>query len=1140
MAVWESKNCHITDEGSKIISAVALGDGRLEVTRIAASSAIYTENELLGEDGTVNYANVTQLRREVQNFASFDWYPAPTQDDIIRAWNLEMQLQNWKDDTLTPAGIEDDVANTGYRICQVGVYGRIAGASVGESPVRLLIWAQCTDPMTADWVPPWAEGNKSREEMIINYALQLNLVTTEGSITDGATPIEVTVNMYAPGMVTDYKFRRWQNAVVSPDLKIPGRVNIRGMQYTLKQGKYLARIKNTIPFESQKNVSVSVGNAHGISVPLLVNEAGKFDVFLLHKRIASPTVSITDKSTGQIIEYEPVPDRRASGVGTIGSTQVDIDVFEVTIPSNLCDLMFKNKGGTSFELIGVMLQSVTDNIVTDLDNYIQRWTADEIAVTGLKTESVKVVDDEIMMFNPAKLELANSEIEYDTRLDKAERDIIFNNEFLTGNIYTNTSASGNTLTVTIPNLSTDPYEAGNINSLDSKIIAVSVGNYTTTSDITNMKLSVNGKVTDLWKFEIGFENSRDKIQLFHAYELRPKSILLIAIKDHYGYVLNPPSRYNYDDRYLRLIGGVLTGDLTVEGLIKTHKGMVPVKDNDTDIGQVDHKYNEVYASLLHGLADSSVTMTVYPVDTRKVSLVGYNQTLCVEIPGVTSWEDLNNKVIAVYTGSYSWEGTGNDHINQGQLYLRVNDSTLGNTIQNTIKRQINTYGSTDYDSGHTYFTDYYFPGEITRYQVLFIGFSGTNIMLLNPPPATKATQAITEKSYDDKSYVTPKLIAPVVKDLKDMDERVGELAPIYVYTNGATCHLSDTTSYIQDDEGYTPQGSYCADISLYDIYVKYASGNVNTLLIEDSENVLGFDKNLGFDFPQVLYLTVDFAEVAVDTAQNVGRPHRCPKGQEPVPYAQMPKVIGEVLYLPLAEIDRYENRLDLMEHEGFKEGDIRVIGIEAGGRGDIGYLAEYFTSGLAKLQSDLLNRISRLSLIVPYNMQGGQFVKNLQWDETTEWSETGAGTDHVYLTRLEDCTCDVLYVDYLGITQRFDWKDYYGRNQVYVGDFDESAKTPFYFPIMLSADFLTGSAHITVFEKAEYKESEKDNYMYEWSGNTLNIEVAKMIQLIGGQHEYEFTYSTLSKGQIEIPLAPFTVGVSGDYKSAVTKQTDGE
>ena len=112
---------------------------------------------------------------------------------------------------------------------------------------------------------------------------------------------------------------------------------------------------------------------------------------------------------------------------------------------------------------------------------------------------------------------------------------------ITGTIYDNTATDGYVLKITVPDMPADPYEKGNPDSLDGKIIAVSVGKYMATNDVTNMKLSVNDQRTDLWKFPIGKEGDTDKVHSFKAYEIRPRSILLIAIKDHYGYIVNTPS-----------------------------------------------------------------------------------------------------------------------------------------------------------------------------------------------------------------------------------------------------------------------------------------------------------------------------------------------------------------------------------------------------------------------------------------------------------------------------------------------------------------------------------------------------------------------------------------------------------------------
>lgn len=317
--------------------------------------------------------------------------------------------------------------------------------------------------------------------------------------------------------------------------------------------------------------------------------------------------------------------------------------------------------------------------------------------------------------------------ELQEKLSKVDKQ---SNGILTDTIYDNTSPSGYQITITVPNLSDDPFEKDNENSLDGKIIAVSMKNYTATSDNANMKLNVNTKSTDLWHYPKGKNGDTGRVHSFKAYEIRPQSVLLIAIKDHYGYVLNPPS------------------PLKLEGKISDNA--------ENDVDYITGKLAADYAAEFNRFVGSNA----YAVDISKVNKVGYNQALCIEIPGITEWADLNGKVIAVTTGAYCWTGKGGDNKTPDKLYLRVNDEALGDKLQNTIKRQIPSYTGVDYDTedDHTYFTDYFMPGEIARYQTLFIGFRDTNIMLLNPPPAMRATKVITANSTDDISYVTPKLI----------------------------------------------------------------------------------------------------------------------------------------------------------------------------------------------------------------------------------------------------------------------------------------------------------------------------------------------------------------------------------------------
>ncbi len=321
------------------------------------------------------------------------------------------------------------------------------------------------------------------------------------------------------------------------------------------------------------------------------------------------------------------------------------------------------------------------------------------------------------------------------------------NGILTNTIYDNTSSSGYQITITVPNLSDDPFEKDNENSLDGKIIAVSMKNYTATSDNANMKLNVNTKSTDLWHYPKGKSGDTGRVHSFKAYEIRPQSVLLIAIKDHYGYVLNPPSPLKLDGK---------------------------ISDNtENDVDYITGKLAADYAAEFNRFVGSNA----YAVDISKVNKVGYNQALCIEIPGITEWSDLNGKVIAVTTGAYCWTGKNADNKTPDKLYLRVNDSTLDDKIQNTIKRQIPSYTGVDYDTDneHIYFTDYYMPGEIARYQTLFIGFRDTDIMLLNPAPAPRATKAIEADSTDDISYVTPKIVTPLLKNIETNTKNIKAL-----------------------------------------------------------------------------------------------------------------------------------------------------------------------------------------------------------------------------------------------------------------------------------------------------------------------------------------------------------------------------
>ena len=288
---------------------------------------------------------------------------------------------------------------------------------------------------------------------------------------------------------------------------------------------------------------------------------------------------------------------------------------------------------------------------------------------------------------------------------------------VTSTIYNNTAPSGNIIKITVPDMPADPYEQGNPDSLDNKMIAVSVGNYTATSDVADMKLSVNNQITDLWKFPIGKKGDTGKVQSFKAYEIRPNSILLIGIKDHYGYIANTTSA------------------------AKSAEEISDSTDNNTDYVTSKQVTNYVLDKEKYAFGN------VYPIDINQVG--SGNNILYINVPGVKSYDELDGKAVALNTGIYcvQWD-------TPQTVYINING--LGNKA---LYRPLPSNASADYDT-RQYNTDKYVKGEISRQQTLIVSFrKDSNVVtatLLNPAPAPRATKAVDPKSTDDVSYVTPK------------------------------------------------------------------------------------------------------------------------------------------------------------------------------------------------------------------------------------------------------------------------------------------------------------------------------------------------------------------------------------------------
>lgn len=202
---------------------------------------------------------------------------------------------------------------------------------------------------------------------------------------------------------------------------------------------------------------------------------------------------------------------------------------------------------------------------------------------------------------------------------------------------------------------------------------------------------------------------------------------------------------------------------------------VPTLDDEADIEVIANAMNiidtEIYKAQNIGKYGGNVVYTIN-IDKRGSG----NNVLWVDIDGITSYDDLDGKIIAIYTGIYccQWYTPQTVYINVNGLGARA------------IRRPLPTNGSADYDSGRIYYTDKYVKGEISRYQTLLISFSGSSATLLNPASPMRATQKISDEATDGISYVTPKLLAEYMTtvknalqcDISDLMTTINKLAEI--------------------------------------------------------------------------------------------------------------------------------------------------------------------------------------------------------------------------------------------------------------------------------------------------------------------------------------------------------------------------
>lgn len=144
---------------------------------------------------------------------------------------------------------------------------------------------------------------------------------------------------------------------------------------------------------------------------------------------------------------------------------------------------------------------------------------------------------------------------------------------------------------------------------------------------------------------------------------------------------------------------------------------------------------------------------VYDIDISKVG--SGNDTLYIQMDGITDYSQLTGRAVAIYTSSYQCRFSSPSNI-----YVNVN--SLGNKA---LRRPI-TGDYTDYDSKQ-YYTDKFCGGEIGRYQTLLVLYNGTQFVLLNVAVPPKATKNIEEGSTDNTSFVTPKAVAQVTDALSN-------------------------------------------------------------------------------------------------------------------------------------------------------------------------------------------------------------------------------------------------------------------------------------------------------------------------------------------------------------------------------------
>jgi hypothetical protein len=167
---------------------------------------------------------------------------------------------------------------------------------------------------------------------------------------------------------------------------------------------------------------------------------------------------------------------------------------------------------------------------------------------------------------------------------------------------------------------------------------------------------------------------------------------------------------------------------------------------------LDHPDGSVTKDKLNDDVFKFTSDKVYPIDVSKVGSA--NNILWVDIPNITSYDEMDGKMIAISTGIYccQWDTPQTVYINVNGLGARA------------LRRPLPTNSSADYDTKQ-YYTDKYVKGEISRSQTLLIAFSGATVTLLNPAAPPRATKEIASDSKDETSYITPKNITSLLKEV---------------------------------------------------------------------------------------------------------------------------------------------------------------------------------------------------------------------------------------------------------------------------------------------------------------------------------------------------------------------------------------